>query len=144
MNYVKFITHTNNSLFVQSMSKLHKVSHLAFNDEGHKALFDKKMLVCVAHLPNTHDVQVMAQRYDGDKTTVLENKSSEGKSFSQFYIKAFNGKFYQVAAVFNNLHEANQFMLDREDVAIIDSTNFNRHDNQYYFIASFVASKVIR
>lgn len=143
MNYEKLSTENGNCLFVKSMNKLHRISYLAFNEEGHKLLFDKKDLICVAGFPNINDVQAMALRYQGDSKIKLQDKSSEDRPYTGFYIQAYDSNFYQVAGVFTDVDEANQFMALREDAALIDSTNLKHVDKQYHFIACLDKSKKI-
>ncbi|MEH6454861.1 MAG: hypothetical protein V7749_00935 [Cocleimonas sp.] len=143
MDYIQLSTENEHRLYVCSMSKFHQITHLVFNDQGHKTLMDKKQLVCVAHFPNINSVQAMAHRYEGDCLIKLQNKSCESKPYSDFYMKTYDGKFFQIAGIFTDVNQANQFMTVRDDAALIDSTNFKDVDKQYHFIACLEPSKKV-
>lgn len=143
MHYTIFSTENSHRLFVHSMNKYHRVSHLAFTEEGHTHLFNKKGLIAVAHLPCNGDAQVMADQYGGNRTMRLEDKSTNEKPYTAFYFEAWDGNFYQVAHVSTSRDEANAFMLKRDDAALIDSTTITGLTEQYHFIASLVKSKKV-
>ncbi|MDP2565763.1 hypothetical protein [Pseudoalteromonas marina] len=90
------------------------------------------------------DTTALALQYSGDTDTRLECKSSENKSFTGFYMQAYDGGYYQIAGIFNDVDEANKFMLQRDDTALIDSTNIKGLENQFHFIASLEKSKVTK
>lgn len=145
MNYSVLTTENGYGLFVKSMNKLHKVTHLAFNEDGHSFLFRNQNLVRVAVFPdNLSDVQAMASQYGGDNTLKLQDKSSEDLTYTNFYIKSFDGHFYQVAGIFKDVDMANKFMESRDDAALIDSTNLKGSlTNQFHFIASYEKSSAV-
>jgi hypothetical protein len=135
MNYEKFASENDNSLFVKSMGKIHHVTHLAFNDQGHKKLFDDKNLIAVALLP-LFETQLMANRYGGDTTLKLDDKGVTGQPYTDMYMKVDDGKYFQIAAVFTDVDAANSFMLKWSDTALLDSSTLKGVDEQYHFIAS--------
>ncbi len=138
MNYRVLSTENGYGLFVKSMNKLHKVTHLAFNEDGHDSLFKNHNLVCVALFPgNLNDVQAMSSKYGGDNELKLQDKTCENCTYTNYYMKSFDGNFYQLANIFTDVDMANKFMESREDAALIDSTDFRGTDIQYHFIASF-------
>lgn len=47
MNYLKLTTENRHVLYVKSMSKLHRITHLAFNEVGHTILFKNKDKIAV-------------------------------------------------------------------------------------------------
>lgn len=126
------------------MSKLHTITHISFNEIGHNKLYKDKSLIGVATLHQNTDATALAQQYGGDTDTQLECKDSENKSFTGFYMQADEGKYFQIAGIFNDVDEANKFMLKRDDTAIIDSTNIKGLENQFHFIASQKSSKVTK
>lgn len=137
MNYAKLTTeNSRNALYANSMGKLHRITHLAFNEEGHNHLFKTKHLIAVSALPNQEGVELLADRYGGDREIILQDLSTVDRPFTNLYIRAC-GSFFQVAAVFSSEKEANALMLQRDDVAIIDSTTLKDVEDQYHFIASY-------
>lgn len=142
MNYCKLETENSYTLLVKSMSKLHTITHISFNEIGHNKLYKNKSLIGVATLHQNTDATALALQYSGDTDTKLECKGSENKSFTGFYMQAYDGNYYQIAGIFNDVDEANKFMLNREDTALIDSTKIKGLENQFHFIASLEKSKV--
>lgn len=118
------------------MRKMHQITHFAFDEKAHNHLLKTKDLVCVSTLPCGKDVQLLAYRHGGDRVLKLKDFSTGEKPYTNLYIKAF-GDFYQVAAVFDSVDQANSFMLEREDAALIDSTTLKDVvTEQFHFIAS--------
>ncbi len=144
MNHCELKTENSNKLFVKSMSKLHTVTHISFNEIGHNKLYKSKGLIGVATLHQDTDATALALQYSGDTKTQLECKASENKSFTGFYIQSYDGNYFQIAGIFNDVDEANKFMLQREDTAIIDSTKIKGLEKQFHFIASLEKSKVTK
>jgi|GEM_PF-1326814 hypothetical protein len=142
VNAAKFVTENGYQLFVRSMGKLHHVTHLAFNEEGHDKLFKTRDLICVAHLPNSASVQVLAAQYGGDRKIQLKNRSTQDKPFSDFYMRTYDGKYFQIAGVFNSVKATNEMLSVRDDTGPIDSTTIKGITEQYHFVASLVESKV--
>lgn len=141
MKYSKLITENHNYLFVKSMNKIHRITHLAFNEAGHKVLFEKHQLVTVSKLPDIDHVELMAAQYGGDNTFELSDLSTPEQPYLGMYMQAYDGNYYQIAGVFQDIDKANDFMCKRPDTALIDSTKFKALDHQYHFIASLKKSK---
>ncbi len=142
MNYSKLITENHNRLFVRSMNKTHQITHLSFNEAGHNHLFWKESLIGVFGLNDLDDVSFLAKQYGGDTSLTFSNAHTEDKPYLNMYMQAFDGNYYQIAAVFTDVAKANAFMTEREDTGLIDSTKLGL-DNEYHFIGRLVKSKVI-
>ena len=120
MTHTKIVTENNFEIFVKSMRKLHKVTHLAFSVDGHNALF-KKDIICVAQVPKIKNVNLMAEMYAGDTQIRLSDLSSMERPFTGMYVKGIGRKYFQVAGVFEDVSAATDFLAERPDTAPIDT-----------------------
>ena len=127
---------SSNRYFVRSMGKVHQITHFALSEESHKHQFDKYDRICVSTMPGHDHIQLMANRYAGDNAKTLSDLSTKDKPFSNLYIEAYDMTIYQVSHVCSSDDEANQIMLERPDVALIDSTKMKELDVQLHFLAS--------
>ena len=109
MTHTKIVTENNFEIFVKSMRKVQKVTHLAFSVDGHNALF-KKDIICVAQVPKIKNVNLMAEMYAGDTQIRLSDLSSKERSFTGMYVKGIGRKYFQVAGVFEDVSAANDFL----------------------------------
>lgn len=140
MNYIKFTTDNATRLIVKSMQKKHTVTHLAFNKKGHDELYNKMGLIGVSVLPEQQDITLMAKAYQGDNQLSLCNKNSHLTPYLDMYIHTFDGKYFQVAAVFQDKNKANDFMEKRVDTALIDSAMSKQ--GELHFVASITPAFV--
>lgn len=144
MNYSKLKTENMCKLVVKSMRKVHTITHLSFNETGHNKLYSSKDLIGVAHFECDKNTTTLAVQYSGDRVTQLECKSTSKASYTGFYMQTHDGNYYQIAGIFTDIDEANEFMANREDTGLIDSTNIKGLEKQYHFIASLEESKATK
>lgn len=142
MNYLKLTTENRHVLYVKSMSKLHRITHLAFNEVGHTILFKNKDKIAVSTLPGFPEIQLMADLYSGSNKYDLENLSSNSLPFADMYMYTYGG-YFQIAGFFDSVTSANAFLLQRPDTAPLDSTTFKKGDVQLHFICAMKKSRII-
>ena len=143
MNHTKLKTENSNTLLVKSMSKFHTITHLSFNEVGHDFLYKNHDVIGVSHIPNEENTTLLALQYGGDTELNLSDESSEEHPCLNMYMRVFDGNYYQIAAVFTDVKKANDFMTQRPDTALIDSTMLNL-DDEYHFIARLEKAKVLK
>ncbi|CAH1598266.1 hypothetical protein IB292_02825 [Vibrio parahaemolyticus] len=119
---------TFNSLYVKSMNKLHKVTHL-ISDKNCKTgeMFDKKQLVVVSQMPGYPEYNLMADVAGGDSNIQLTTPDEvlEGMPTTGLYIYSM-GKYFQVAFVSRDPESGDRRVRDlpQQNVGLIDSTDY--------------------
>ena len=74
------------SLHANSMSKLHKIEHVAFTEEEHSKLF-KKGFINVAGVSNHEKLQLIARQYGGNTSLKLKSLNSESTPYLDLFIR---------------------------------------------------------
>jgi hypothetical protein len=126
------------TLRAKSMAKLYTITHLVTSEKRHKKLFNDKDLVSVSGLPKTSlldDAQLMTPMYSANTKTKLKCLSTPEKPFSNLYIGT-DGHHFQVAYVALTPAMGNEFMKDRDDIALICSSEATDELPELHFIAS--------
>lgn len=113
------------TLHVKSMGKLHRVLSLKERSSDLK-----NGLIQVAEL---NERPAIALQYPSKR---LPSDCLEGNSFTGFYIGC-NNEFFEVQFVTNSREEANQYLLNNMEVALIATDN-----DFYHYIASVKPTKV--
>jgi hypothetical protein len=136
MQTTLFNTNNGHQLVARSGSNFSKITHVAFNNvdctwpKNQHFTFD---------LPNSNLVKLMSS-YDSGIAGLSLNINTELPHLD-FYIRVYTGQYFQVAGIFTNQDDANQFMLKREDVALIDTVESKEAPFSLYIIASLKESK---
>ena len=126
------------TLKAKSMGKLHTITNVVSTKEKHDHLFNTKDRVTVSGLPKTSlcdDLQLMAPSYSGDTKTQLKDMSTQAKPYTNLYIQT-DGHHFQVAFVALTAKMGNDFMNERDDTALICSTEATEDVPALHFIAS--------
>ncbi|PSU31734.1 hypothetical protein [Photobacterium lutimaris] len=122
-------------LFVRSMNKLQHITHIAASEDSHNKQLKQHNRICVATLPGDDSIQLMATKYSSDSCTQVSNLHSDSRPFLDMYIRTC-GAMYQVAYVLKSTDEANRHLLERDDIALLDSTKMNGLEHQFHFLAA--------
>lgn len=135
-------TIVGSQLFVRSMNKLHHITHIANSEESHNEQLRQHNRICVATMPGDDSIQLMAHKYSSDAKTQVSNLHSESHPFLDMYIRT-GGEMYQIAYVLKSTEEANKHMLERDDIALIDSTKMlNGLEYQFHFLAALKKAEI--
>lgn len=127
------------SLHANSMRKLHKIEHLAFNEEQHQKLF-KKGFINVAGIPQDDHLQLVARQYGGDAALKLKSLDCETTPYLDLYIRS-DGKYFQVSGVFKSLEDCFNHTENRDDVALMCSFPFDNSTDELHFMTSLTENK---
>ncbi len=145
---MKLVTLNNNSLFVKSMGKLHKVVEILRNPSHEQSveMLHKKQLICVAGIPGLEGYELIADAYSGCTKTKLDSNEIDGVPSTEMYIQAYNGDFYQIAFVSEDMEVGDKTCTDLpgDQVGLIDSTDYKLHKEglELHFWAFIDKSKV--
>lgn len=134
MNHTKLKTESGHALFVRSMNKLHRVTHLSFNKEGRDKLFNAHSSIAVASMPSHPGVALIAQQFGGEHKRLTDISTHE-RTFTNLYMWAC-GHYFQIGSVYNDPNIANEYLRVRTDTAPLDSTTFPKDQKQFHVIAS--------
>lgn len=125
-------------LRAKSMGKLHTISHIVSSDKTHAKLFQQKDLVTVSKLPKSSlcdDIQLMAPSYSANTSTKLKCLSTPEMPFSNLYIDV-EGIHFQVSHVVLDPKMGNAIMKERNDIALICSSEATNEAPALHFLAS--------
>ncbi|WP_063664253.1 hypothetical protein [Aliivibrio fischeri] len=126
-----------NSLYTKSMRRFFEIKAFSLDEEMHKKLQRAKLYVCVAEMPFNREIELLGQQYQGDSNIRVEDKHTEQLSFTYLYVKTQSGDLHQVSNVCKTIEEAQDIMLARSDVFLIDSTALSmKLEHQLHFLAS--------
>ena len=116
------------------MNKLHHVKRLACSSSD-----DSNGLVCVSEL---HGRPAMALQY---ASPTIPSSAIEGNSKTGFFIKV-DDKYFGLLFITQSQDEANKFMADNEDVALIATDNDDYHylTTTYEIKKTSLAKKVLK
>jgi hypothetical protein len=126
------------NLRAKSMGKLHTITHVVTSNERHTRLFNDKDLINVSGLPKAtllDDIKLMAPMYSATTKTKLKCLSTRERPFTNLYIAA-DGQHFQVAYVALTPAMGNAFMKDRDDIALICSSEATDQAPELHFLAS--------
>lgn len=137
MKTIKFKTDNGYKMFVCSPAKLSQITDIEFDDTGAGWPTLSPLIVDV---PNTSVVKLIASHLEIDDTPLRISDLP----FLDFFIRVRTGQYYQVAGIFTNKDDANQFMLKREDVAFIDTVGEKELPFPLYIVASLNVSKLMK
>ncbi|PKG68656.1 hypothetical protein [Pseudoalteromonas sp. GutCa3] len=138
MNCATLITENQNFFYAKSKGKVYRIDKLSFNDDCHDELLKGDGLVAVGSLPNFENIDLMTHRHKGERDFSFEKEPGT----IGFFIRVYTGDFFQIAGVFDSVIDANNFMKDDDDVALIDSTNIRGLSKQFHFIAYLTKSNI--